>query len=201
MSDELSLDQITVAQRAANEGIPVAAISRIVARPFKSVLDTLKDALELGKIGQIPKADWPPAAKRDTRCPTVPRSYNVEDMEFHCRKVFKLTLLEAGFMTVLLRYECADKERLHGVVESQRMKRQQRPNQMHVTDMKIVDVIVCKMRKKLKDKDPTIKLDTSWGRGYFFEPAVKAKIFDMIGGTYGCGPEAGRGDDCPDADE
>src|SRR5678809_1678813 len=102
MADELTVDQTVIAQRAANEGIPIGAISRIVAKPFANVLETLKDALELGKIGQMPKADWPPSARHTERMPTVPRAYNVEDMEFYCRKVFKLTLLEAGFMTCLL---------------------------------------------------------------------------------------------------
>jgi hypothetical protein len=190
MSEELNMDQTVVAQRAANEGVPVGAISRIVQKPFAFVYSTLKDALALGKIGAIPKSDWPPGSKGTERMPTVPRTYNVEDMEFHCRKVFKLTLLEAGFMTVLLRYDCADKERLHSVVEAQRLRRQQRPNDMHITDMKIVDVIVCKLRKKLRDTNPEVVLTTSWGRGYFFEPAVKNKIFELIGGHYACGPEA-----------
>ena len=195
MSEELTTDQEGIAHRSANEGIPVGAIARIVQKPFGAIHECLRQAFAVGRISTIPKSDWPPGGKWDTRTPTVPRAYNADDLEFHCRKVFKLTLLEAGFMTALLRYDCANKERLHQVVEGQRMKRQQRPDKLELTDMKIVDVIVCKMRKKLRETDPEVVLTTSWGKGYYFEPAIKDRIFKLIGGIYASGPDYGRGPD------
>jgi Transcriptional regulatory protein, C terminal len=182
-----------VISRAANEGVPIAAIARIVEQPFEETTDALRLALERGEIGEMPKADWPPAAKWSERLPSTPRSANAEDVEFQCRKAFKLTNLEAGFLMVLLRFECADKERLHNVIEQQRTHRANQPDSMELTDPKMVDVMICKLRKKLRERDFPDCVQTSWGKGYYIEPATKQKIFALIGGPYACGPEVERG--------
>jgi hypothetical protein len=173
--------------RAANEGIPTAAIARIVQRDFDDVCEHLTAALATGSISTMPKADWPPTGRWSDRLPTMPRSANAEDIEFQCSKIFHLTNLEAGFMMVLLRCERADKERLHGVIEQQRTTRANQPNKMELTDPKMVDVMICKLRKKLKAANPEFLISTSWGKGYYIEPEVKTKIFALIGGPYGTG--------------
>ena len=183
-----------VITRAANEGIPTAAIARIVQRDFDEVCESLTNALATGDIGSMPKADWPPTARWSDRLPTVPRSANSADVEFQCRKAFKLTNLEAGFMMVLLRCECADKERLHNVIEQQRLSRANQPDKMELTDPKMVDVMICKLRKKLKLVDGEFIISTSWGKGYYIEPVVKQRIFALIGGPYGTGGTSGA--DC-----
>lgn len=182
-----------VAVRAANEGVPVAAIARIVETPYEEIAVTLRSALSRGEIGQMPKADWPPALGWSDRLPSVPRSANADDVEFQCRKKFRLTNLEAGFMMVLLRYECADKDRLHNVIEQQRHERAHEPDNMELTDPKMVDVMICKLRKKLRENGFPDCIETSWGKGYYIEPATKQKIFGLIGGPYACGPEVERG--------
>lgn len=188
MSDPANLLPHTrVAERAANEGIPISAIARIVELPFSDVFDVLRTALARGQIGEMPKSDWPPTAKWSDRLPSTPRSANAEDVEFQCRKAFRLTNLEAGFMMVLLRYECADKERLHNVIEQQRSHRASQPDSMELTDPKMVDVMICKLRKKLRGHDFPEAIQTSWGKGYYIEPADKQKIFALIGGPYGTG--------------
>lgn len=174
----------TLAVRAANEGVPIAAIARIIQTPFDQVSQHLKYALDCGKIGQMPKPDWPPNAPWGDRLPSVPRTAHSDDTEFQCKKVFKMTKLEAAFMMVLLRHDCIEKEKLHGVVEDQRAKRQTRPDNQEATDPKMVDVIICKLRKKLRDVDPTLVLTTSWGSGYYFEPPVKRAIFAKLGDPY-----------------
>jgi len=174
---------VLIATRAANEGIPVAAIGRILNQPFSLVEDLLKSALGLGHIGQMPKGDWPPSAPWSSRMPTVPRCANAEDIGHACKTNFRLTPLEAAIMVVLLRTEVADKDKLHGVVEQMRQQRQQRPDNPEETDPKIVDVVVCKLRKKLKLIDERFKLTTSWGKGYYFDPKVKELIYASIGGT------------------
>jgi hypothetical protein len=188
------LPHTRIAARAANEGIPVAAIARIIEQPFEDVSALLRAAHSCGDIGEIPKPDWPPAAKWSERLPSVPRSANAEDVEFHCRRAFKLTALEAGFMMVILRCECADKEKLHNVIESQRRSRQALPDSSELTDPKMVDVIICKLRAKLEKAGFPKKttLLTNWGKGYYFEAATKQKIFTLIGGPYATGnPEGG----------
>lgn len=188
----LSTDQTTIAARAANEGVPIAAIARIIQQPFDLTSEVLGAALSLGQIGHMPRSDWPPNAPWTFRMPSVPRSANAEDVEFACRRVFGLTSLEAGFMMVLLRYECVDKVRLHNVVEQQRNSRALRPDSAEPTDPKMVDVMICKLRKKLREVDKKFIIVTQWGKGYYFVPEVKQAIFNLIGGPYACGPEIER---------
>lgn len=183
---------VPTAIRAANEGIPTASIARIVQRPFDQICEVLTDALARGEIGQMPRSDWPPSAAWSDRLPSIPRSANAEDVEFQCRKVFRLTNLEAGFMMVLLRLGCADKEKLHSVIEQQRTHRAYQPDKIaEMTDPKMVDVMICKLRKKLSNKGFPSAIVTSWGRGYYIEPATKQQIFELIGGPYGTGDRDG----------
>lgn len=167
--------------RAAYEGVPVAAIARILKHPFGVVNTVLDCAVEQGRLGMKPQSDWPPNGKWSARTPVLPTTMNADDIEFYCARVFHLTRLETGFLVVLLRYERVEKERLHNVVEQQREKRQQRLNKAEPTDPKMVDVIICKLRKKLRAADELFILCTSWGKGYYFEPETKRKIFERIG--------------------
>lgn len=174
---------ILVATRAANEGIPIAAIARVLNQPFSLMEEVLRSARRLGHITQMPKGDWPPGVNWAGRLPTTPRAANAEDIEFACRKTYRLTPLEAALMLVLLRCEFATKDKLHNVVETQRQHRQQRPDNPEETDPKIVDVVVCKLRKKLRDIDKRVAITTSWGKGYYMEPKVKELVYAAIGGT------------------
>lgn len=169
----------TIATRAAAEGVPVAAIARIVQVPFDLVAAHLKVALGRGDITEVPKADWPPGQGAGERARTVTGSAQPDDIEFYVRKAFKLTKLETAFMQVLLRHELTIKEKLHGVIEEQRSKRHTRAS-LEETDPKMVDVIICKLRKKLRDVDPTFVLNTCWSTGYFFEADTKAAILKFI---------------------
>lgn len=169
-----------VSVRAANEGVPVAAIARIVQASFDDVSTTLRDALACGRIGEMPKPDWPPGQRWGERSPSVPVTISPEDTEFALKREFGLTRLEAAFLGVLVRYEHVDKEKLHAVIEEQRSKRSLRPDKPEATDPKMVDVIVCKLRKKLKEKDPKYVLHTSWGSGYYFDPGIRQAIQEKV---------------------
>jgi two-component system cell cycle response regulator CtrA len=78
--------------------------------------------------------------------------------------IFGLTAHEAGVFGVLLKREIVTKEMamlaLYG----------DRPN--HEVEIKIVDVYVCKARKKLKRFG--IEIETVWGRGFRLSAASKA---------------------------
>jgi len=172
----------TVAVNAANEGIPVCAIARILAFPAENVYFSLKNALDMGAICEIPKADWPPTAKRADRVPTA-RAPTDSDLLFHARQVFKLTKLEAGFVVVLLRHDRVEKEKLHHVIEQQRAQRAHQPIELESTDPKMVDVIICKLRKKLKTLDPEFVIKTIWGGGYHIASDVKTKMLHTLNGA------------------
>ena len=184
MSDEpegLDPAQMLVANRAANEGIPIGAIGRILQCPYGVVSEHLKLAANNGAIGTMPKPDWPPSQHSDARLPTIQRTANSDDIEVACHVKLKLTRLETAFLVVLLRNTHCDKEKLHVVIETQRAARQMQPNKLECTEVKMVDVIICKLRAKLKRANPDFVIKTVWARGYFIEPAVKEAIFKLIG--------------------
>lgn len=45
-------------------------------------------------------------------------------------------------------------------------------------EMKILDVFVCKIRKKLKPFD--VSIETQWGEGYFIKPEGKKKVEELL---------------------
>jgi hypothetical protein len=187
------LDPIAI--RAANEGIPVVAIARLLHRPSEEVFASLRRALMCGNIAEVPKSDWPPTAKMRDRLPVIIWQLSDEDILFSCRKAFSLTALEAGFLVVLIKHDRADKSKLHNVVEMRRFARSSQPAKIDCTDPKMVDVMICKLRKKLKAVDSTLLIDTIWGGGYYIKQDVKAKMFACIAEVKDGRPSHGRSGD------
>jgi hypothetical protein len=177
---------------AANEGIPVAAIARITQRPLDEVYETLRDAQARGEVVDLPRPDWPPGTRVHDRLPQIPLP-NDTDLQFMCAKTFRLTALEAAFLVCLIKNRHADKSRLHGIVEHQRNTRLNQPSEMESTDPKMVDVMICKLRKKLTTVDKTLEIKTIWGSGYFIETPVKPQIIAYLHG----GPDAPKKDATP----
>src|SRR6185369_14952828 len=134
-----------IAVRLADEGIPVRSIARSLKIPSENIRDTLKDAIAQGIIVEMPRDDWPPGSNRASRAifKSTPLE-NEETLKFAVIRVFKATPLEAGILCMLLRRDHATKEQLHSVVEHSRATPGQEP-----TDPKMVDVMICKIRKKL----------------------------------------------------
>lgn len=189
---QLPLLHNILVSRAANEGIPIGAIARILQANYMAISDAIHRDKDLGIIGAVPRPDWPPGQHWDARLPTCERSANVDDVTFACRQVFRLTNLEAGFLLVLLRYQCAEKAKLHNVIEQQRVTRAFRPNTDDATDPKMVDVMICKLRRKLREFDPKFVIETAWGKGYFIQPETKALVYTALGVNHGFDPEDGR---------
>jgi two-component system cell cycle response regulator CtrA len=100
---------------------------------------------------------------------------------FSCQRALNLTRLEAGFMLVLLKRNEADKDTLHYVIETQRAMRRTRPDSVETVDPKMVDVIICKLRKKMKPLG--IKILTLWGHGYYLEEGSREIVEDLLGRT------------------
>jgi len=180
---------IPLAVRAANEGIPVAAIARIFLRPLDEVYETLKDEKSRSSIAELPRADWPPGTKIIERLPSIALPSD-DDLAFLCKKTFKLTSLEAGFLVVLLKHRQVEKTRLHNIVEQQRLTRSTQPNNNDPTDPKMVDVMICKLRKKLKLIDKDLKIETIWGGGYYIETTMKPLIIAHVNGDPHASQEA-----------
>jgi hypothetical protein len=89
-----------------------------------------------------------------------------------------VTKLMASFMMVLLKREEADKAVLHRVIEAQRASRTSRPDSTEETDPKMVDVVICNLRKKLKPYGLTIQ--TLWGHGYYIDAEGRKSALALV---------------------
>jgi hypothetical protein len=167
-----------IATRLAAEGIPVNVIARGLENPAADVRATLEDALSSGRITEMPAADWPPTARRADHLPPHIAAARDADLVTSFMRAFRLTKLMASFMLVLVKREEADKMTLHRVIEAQRATRANRPNNSEETDPKMVDVVICNLRKKLKTFGITI--NTLWGRGYYLDAKDRQSALSRV---------------------
>ncbi len=132
--------------RAADEGVPIGALKRIFRPEELDIRLMLHGAVAAGRLLEMPREDWPPLTPRGERLPTVAAHKLQEaDTEVIMRMARKLktTKLESRILLVFLRRGHATRDQLHMAVEANR------GNPDEETDIKIVDVVVCKLRKKL----------------------------------------------------
>lgn len=167
-----------IATRLANEGIPVSVIARGLEVPAADVRVSLDDALASGRITEMPAADWPPTARRADHLPPHIAAARDADLVTSFMRAFKLTKLMALFLLVLVKREEADKATLHRVIEAQRAVRVNRPNDAEETNPKMVDVMICNLRKKLKVFGLTI--NTLWGRGYYLDTQDRQRVLSLV---------------------
>lgn len=167
-----------IAANLAHEGVPVMAIARSLQRTYTDVRATLEYFVEIGGITEMPQNDWPPTARRADRMPLFLAKAPENDQLFVIQRALKLTKLMASFMLVLLKRDDANKDTLHYVIESQRAIRRSRPDNPETTDPKMVDVVICNLRKRLKPYG--IKIETLWGHGYFLDEGSRQKIESLL---------------------
>jgi hypothetical protein len=167
-----------IANRLANEGIPVNVIARGLEQAAADVRLSLEEALAAGCITEMPAADWPPTARRADHLPPHIAAARDHDLVISFMRTFKLTKLMASFILVLVKREEADKTTLHRVIEAQRAVRASRPDNPEETDPKMVDVVICNLRKKLKPFGLTIH--TLWGHGYYLDQDGKRRALGLI---------------------
>ena len=163
-----------IAVRLADEGIPVRAIARATKVSSEDIRDVLHTALDQGLIVQLPRDDWPVGVARDRHIPDAlsAKPVETERMIFNIVRLFKVTKLQAALFSVLIKRNEVTKETLHQVAEQRRL-----PNKEE-TDPKIVDVVICNLRKKLKPFDLEIK--TAWACGYYMEPLDRARANSLL---------------------
>lgn len=163
-----------IAVRLADEGVPVRAIVRALLLSYDEVVETLKGAAAQGTILSIPRDDWPPGTRRDERAPdTIPLEFEDDHMTMLAMRRIKLSPAMARMFIALLRRPEMTKNALH--LCCQRDDAAERPEP---TDIKIVDVFVCKIRKLLP---ADIKIGTLWGRGYFIDAESKQRAYELLG--------------------
>ncbi len=156
-----------VAIKLADEGVPVRAIARSIKIPSEDVYDLLKEAIQQGRILELPKDDWPPGTLRSSRAQDERDIFSLDYDILHsaCNTIYKFTRLQSTVFLTLLRRTQVTKTQLHNAIESNRHET------ADPTDQKMVDVVICHIRRKLKAfalanglAVPEIK--TTWGVGY-----------------------------------
>lgn len=169
---------INTAIRFADEGVPIRAIVRSMLVPYDEIREALNAAIETGTLLTMPRDDWPPGTRRDERQPdTIPLEYADDHMLMLAMRAFNFTPAEARMFIALLRRPQATKGMLH--TASQRLEPV--ASSEEVSEPKIVDVFICKMRKKLRARGVPIKIDTIWGRGYALSLASKTEAHKLMG--------------------
>jgi hypothetical protein len=165
--EEISQDNQSVIIRLANEGVPVRAIARAVAIPSDQVRPFLHDMVELGNVSAYPAEDWPHKVTVEQRA-SLSREADLttEQLKFALCKLFKLTRAHSNMMVLLLKRDECTKEALHNALENT------------TSTIKIVDVMICLIRKKLTHFDLTV--DLVWGLGYTLSKENRKRIIDMV---------------------
>ena len=172
--EQLRYDLVPIAIHLADEGVPLCAISRSFKVPSDLVREALHYAKDEGKIIDLPREDWPPNSLRNTRDPVANRKMDDEDIVFNCVRLFKVTRQQASLLSVLIRRNEVSKDMMHQIIEKCRA-----PNKGDQTDPKMVDVVICNLRKRLKKTG--LKIETMWGCGYFMKPDMRTRALELIG--------------------
>lgn len=162
-----------VAAMLADEGVPVRAIARAIKIPGEEVYDILKTAIDEGRLIELPRDDWPPGL-RNNRSQSEKKILGLEDgvLIIACANRFKMTKLQAVVFLTLLRRHEVTKAQLHNAIE------QNRPENSDPTDQKMVDVVICHIRRKLKPDNVDIK--TIWGVGYSIGQHHRTHLINII---------------------
>jgi hypothetical protein len=172
--EEIPEALVPICERLADEGVPIRATARALRQSTDAVRETVQYAMRTGRIAYYPKDDWPPGAHRDTRTPHWVKDNNVLEQElvFACVRLFKVTKLQGALLAVLINRTEVTKDTMHQVIESRRSSLKEE------TDPKMVDVVICHLRKRLKPF--TLTIHTLWARGYYIEPAQRKHILNLL---------------------
>lgn len=164
-----------VAIRLADEGVPVRAIARATKVESEQVRDHLMDAVAAGMLLDLPRDDWTIGVPRNKRQPAGARPIVLDDSDLTVLNVvrtFKLTQQQAALFITLLKRREVTRAMLHSVIEARR------PEPKVPTDQKIVDVVICKLRKKIEPFGLTIK--TVWSCGYLMSADHQKKALQIL---------------------
>lgn len=162
-----------IAVALAYEGVPVRAIARSIKTPGEEVYEILKEALNDGKLIELPRDDWPTGARRE-RTPSERKMLQLDDVMIQtvCSSLFKLTRLQAAVFCTIVKRPNVTKEQLHQAIENTRSANQE------PTDQKMVDVVICHIRKKIRAHD--LAIETLWGIGYFMDVDQRSRVLHML---------------------
>ncbi|MBO0715705.1 MAG: helix-turn-helix domain-containing protein [Rhizobiales bacterium] len=157
--------------RLADEGVPVRAIARSFRVPFAAVNETIAAALQAARLLACPPIDWPPTQPAHQRYGRAVR-YSEGELITALQHRYNITRQQALLLIVMLKRELATKEMLHAAAQLVHGPGQE-------TSRKLVDVLICKLRKRMAKHGFTIQ--TIWGGGYFLAENDRKAILQAVG--------------------
>jgi len=176
MEDETIPDGMApIAVRMAVEGVPVAAIARALLLPFMLIQDALKEAACSGTLVSLPKPDWPPGQSKENRLPTEYQAMlNDTALTGLCVRAFHLTPLQARVVSIMIRRPEATKEMVHQAIEHGRDPTKDK------TSAKMVDVVICGLRRRLSREPYLLPIKTLRGIGYYMDAATRKRAINLL---------------------
>ena len=155
--------------RMADEGIPLAAISRVVQRDIESIVVRLLQAIDEKEIPVMPPDDWPDDSRRDMRLPETFTFAltDIAELSVECQRAFNLSPSRARLLAVLLQRRKASRPLLHAAV-----------CRKATAIAKTIDIQACHLRKRLKEFD--ITFESIWGHGYCISDAMAERALDIL---------------------
>ena len=165
------LDSSDIAVRLADEGVPLRAIARAVRMPSSDLREQLHEALSDGRLLELPCDDWPPGCPKDQRALQISRMVreNREALHLVAMQLFGLTPSGARVLVKLLETERTSREALHVA-----LSRTSDP----ASDIKIVDVAICGMRKRLEKFG--IEIVTLRAYGFQLSTEHRRRALDLL---------------------
>lgn len=160
----------------ADEGVPVRAIARATHTPSEDIYEVLRYAVDDGRLIELPQSDWPPGTLRRARQQPGQSTLNLDDhtLGLALAAVFRMTRLQVAVFLALLRRPQITKAQVHAAIENTRALAPEE------TDPKMIDVVICHIRKKIRPHG--VELKTVWGQGYTIAAAERDKVMALLSG-------------------
>jgi hypothetical protein len=167
-SRSMSAEHIVL--RLADEGVPVAAISRAFKRPSEELWPLIEEALFSGKLAVRPAADWRPGSRRDDRVPEKApiRAADFEQLTADLCLGFDLEPPEARLLALLMVRDDAPRTALQSAVRG--------PG--GIADPGALEDCADALRRKLARHG--IGIETIRGDRYALPPAAAARLRHLV---------------------
>jgi DNA-binding winged helix-turn-helix (wHTH) protein len=150
-----------LAVRLADEGVPLRAIARACELPSEDLRIQLTEAVDAGRIVNLPREDWPPGCPKDQRALQLNR-LTAKDKDLVDRaavQVFRLPPTQAKLLLLMLQRTEVSRQRVG-------------------MDGNLLSVHICGLRKRLKPFN--IAVDTLWGEGYQLSAENRRKVTERL---------------------
>lgn len=171
----------------AHYGIAIETMGRALQLPFDYVSGICQRAINRGNLQRMP-----PQTADDKRSANLQEVVHlrlllddaratIRDLSQNARLgasdlfvgIFDLTKSEAAVLGAIVTRGQLSRLALYDMVFGLRSENEQ-------PEPKIIDVFVCKVRKKLKRHAPDVAIQTNWGAGYFMSPEHARKLLAHV---------------------